>query len=148
MWKAWKVSTVVSVLLDSKNSGWATAELTRVTPVRAQIITVSQNVPVIDTIDCLTGFLVFADAATIGADPIPDSFENNPLAHPNLIAVPTAYPNKELSSVKIPKDHIKMRAPIIRPEQDIICLDIKYMAHASGIKMCPCQKMWTLYPWL
>ena len=28
---------------------------------------------------------------------------------------------EELSSVKIPKDHIKMRAPIIRPEQDIIC---------------------------
>lgn len=37
---------------------------------------------------------------------------------------------EELSSVKIPKDHIKMRAPIIRPEPDIICLGIKYMAHA------------------
>ena len=37
---------------------------------------------------------------------------------------------EELSPVNIPKDHIKMRAPIIRPEQDIICLGIKYMAHA------------------
>ena len=69
-------------LPDAKNSGWATAELTSVIPVRAQITTVSQNVPVIDTRDCLTGFLVIAEAATIGAEPIPDSFENSPLAHP------------------------------------------------------------------
>ena len=80
---AWNVSTVVSVPLpDSRNSGCATAELTSVMPVSAQITTVSQKVPVIDTIDCLTGFFVFAEVATIGAEPIPDSLENNPLAHP------------------------------------------------------------------
>ena len=80
---AWKVRTVVSVLLPaSMNSGCASAELTSVSPVSRQMTTVSQKVPVMDTRDCLTGFLVFADAATIGAEPMPDSLENRPLAHP------------------------------------------------------------------
>ena len=51
-------------------------------PVSAQMITVSQKVPVMETRDCLTGFLVLAEAATIGADPIPDSLEKSPLANP------------------------------------------------------------------
>ena len=51
-------------------------------PVKAQTITVSQNVPVIPTNAWRTGFLVWAAAAAIGAEPKPDSFENKPLAIP------------------------------------------------------------------
>ena len=75
-------------------SGYAIMVLTITRPVRAQTTTVSQKVAVEDTIACLTGFLVWAAAATIGAEPKPDSFENNPLAIPNLAAIITVPPKK------------------------------------------------------
>src|SRR5574344_426589 len=55
-------------------------------PVMAQITTVSQNVPEDDTRACRTGLRVCAAAATMGAEPSPDSFENNPRAMPYLAA--------------------------------------------------------------
>ena len=67
-------------------------ELTITIPVKAQTTTVSQKVPVEDTNACRTGFLVCAAAATIGALPSPDSFENNPRAIPNRIASLTPAP--------------------------------------------------------
>ena len=48
-----------------------------------------------ETSPCLTGSLVFAAAAAIGAEPSPDSLEKIPLATPLCIAinsVPTAPP--------------------------------------------------------
>ena len=56
--------------------------LTIIRPVMAQITTVSQNVPVLDTNACLTGLRVCAAAAMMGALPIPLSFENKPRANP------------------------------------------------------------------
>ena len=44
--------------------------------------TVSQKVAVIETNACLFGFFVFAADAIKGADPMPDSLENKPLANP------------------------------------------------------------------
>src|SRR5262249_17507912 len=61
-------------------------ELTMTRPVMRQTTTVSQNVPVDDTSAWRTGFFVCAAAATIGALPSPDSFENNPRATPKRIA--------------------------------------------------------------
>ena len=70
--------------------------VTRTRPVIAQTTTVSQNVPVEETSAWRTGFLVWAAAAAIGAEPRPDSLENRPLATPNwiaiLIPVPTSPP--------------------------------------------------------
>ena len=43
------------------------------------------KVPVIVTRPCLTGSLVLAAAAAIGAEPRPASFEKIPLATPDLI---------------------------------------------------------------
>ena len=51
-------------------------------PVRAQMITVSQKVPVDDTKAWRTGLRVCAAAATIGAEPKPLSLENRPRAIP------------------------------------------------------------------
>ena len=67
-------------------------QLTKTTPVRAHIITVSQKVPDAETSACRTGFLVCAAAATMGAEPRPDSFENSPRAIPYLIATIIAEP--------------------------------------------------------
>ena len=64
-------------------------------PVRVQITIVSINVPVILTSPCLTGSLVCAAAAAIGALPRPASLEKMPLATPFCIAtsiLPTAPP--------------------------------------------------------
>lgn len=44
-------------------------ELTMTSPVSAQITTVSQKVPLLDTNACRTGLRVCAAAATMGADP-------------------------------------------------------------------------------
>ena len=59
--------------------------------------TVDQKVPVMAMSACLAGFFVMAAAATMGAEPRPDSFENRPRAQPNCSAVmrpePTAPPN-------------------------------------------------------
>ena len=68
--------------------------LTITRPVIRHTTTVSQNVPVEDTRACLTGFRVFAAAATIGAEPIPDSLENKPLAIPYLHPIIRAVPIK------------------------------------------------------
>src|SRR5437899_6740483 len=61
-------------------------ELTNTSPVIAQMITVSQKVPVEETGAWQTGFFVCAAAATIGALPSPDSFEKSPRATPNRMA--------------------------------------------------------------
>ena len=77
-------------------AGSAIILLTTTNPVNAHITTVSQNVPVEETNACRTGFRVWAAAATIGAEPNPDSLENNPLAIPKraatIITVPVAPP--------------------------------------------------------
>ena len=65
---------------------------TSTVPVRRQMTTVSQKVPVIDTSACLFGFFVFAADATRGALPIPDSFEKRPLAKPYLSVTESKYP--------------------------------------------------------
>src|SRR3990172_999331 len=70
------------------------AELTSTSPVMAHITTVSQKVPVDETNAWRTGFFVCAAAATIGALPKPDSFENRPLAIPNLTASFMVEPRK------------------------------------------------------
>ena len=57
-------------------------EFTSTSPVIAQTTTVSQNVPVEETSAWRTGVFVCAAAATIGALPSPDSFENRPRATP------------------------------------------------------------------
>ena len=58
----------------------------------AHMTTVSQNVPDDDTRAWRTGFLVCAAAATRGAEPRPDSLENNPRAMPYLAAMIMAEP--------------------------------------------------------
>ena len=63
-------------------------------PVMAQTTTVSQKVPVDDTSAWRTGFFVCAAAATIGALPSPDSFENSPRAMPKRIACMIPAPRK------------------------------------------------------
>ena len=50
--------------------------------VRAQMMTVSQKVPVLLTSAWRTGLRVWAAAATMGAEPIPLSLENRPRAIP------------------------------------------------------------------
>ena len=66
-------------------------------PVSAQMTTVSQNVPVMDTSAWRAGLRVEAADATMGAEPRPDSLENRPRAQPNCSAImmpePTAPPN-------------------------------------------------------
>lgn len=69
-------------------------ELTMTSPVSAQITTVSQKVPLLDTNACRTGLRVCAAAATMGADPNPDSLENNPREIPNRAAIMTVEPRK------------------------------------------------------
>ena len=48
----------------------------------AQMTTVSQNVPVLDTKAWRTGLRVCAAAATMGAEPSPDSLLKRPRAMP------------------------------------------------------------------
>ena len=66
-------------------------------PVSAQMTTVSQKVPVMDTSAWRAGLRVEAAEATMGAEPRPDSLENRPRAQPNCSAImrpaPTAPPN-------------------------------------------------------
>src|SRR3989339_1696180 len=62
--------------------GYFNKVVIRTRPVMAQIITVSQKVPVEETSAWLTGFLVLAAAATMGALPNPDSLEKRPRAIP------------------------------------------------------------------
>ena len=61
-------------------------------PVIRQTTTVSQNVPVEEISACRTGLRDCAAAATIGAEPIPDSFENKPRAQPYRQAVMIVLP--------------------------------------------------------
>ena len=56
--------------------------VTTTSPDSRQITTVSQKVPVDETSAWRTGLRLCAAAATIGAEPKPDSFENRPRATP------------------------------------------------------------------
>ena len=56
------------------------------------MIIVSMNVPVMEIRPCSAGHFVFAAAATIGAEPRPDSLENTPLATPLRMAIMTVAP--------------------------------------------------------
>ena len=87
-----KATFVNSAPLSEDMSGYAMMLLTITSPVSAHTTTVSQKVPVDDTSAWRTGFRVFAAAATMGADPSPDSLENRPLAMPNRAAVMTDEP--------------------------------------------------------
>ena len=69
-------------------------ETTMESPVSVQMMMVSMKVPVIEIRPCSAGHLVLAAAATIGAEPRPDSLENTPLAIPFLIASITVAPRK------------------------------------------------------
>ena len=62
--------------------------------VMVQTTKVSINVCVMLTSACLTGSLVFAAAAAIGAEPKPDSLENTPRATPNRIAAAMVAPDE------------------------------------------------------
>ena len=77
--------------------GFAIIVDTSTMPVSAQMTTVSQNVPVMDTSAWRAGLRVEAADATMGAEPRPDSLENRPRAQPNCSAImmpePTAPPN-------------------------------------------------------
>ena len=55
---------------------------------------VSIKVPVMETRPCSAAHLVLAAAATIGAEPKPDSLENTPRATPLRIASMTVAPKK------------------------------------------------------
>ena len=66
--------------------------VTTTSPDSRQITTVSQKVPVDETSACRTGLRLWAAAATIGAEPRPDSFENRPRATPNRAAISTVAP--------------------------------------------------------
>ena len=67
---------------------------TSVKPVNVQMMMVSMNVPVMEIRPCSAGHFVFAAAATIGAEPKPDSLENTPRATPLRIAIMTVAPKK------------------------------------------------------
>ena len=69
-------------------------ELTMTRPVKAQMMTVSQKVPLEETSAWRTGLRVWAAEATIGALPIPDSLENSPRAIPYRAASITVLPTK------------------------------------------------------
>ena len=73
-------------------SGCATTLLTSTRPVSAHTTTVSQKVPVDETSACRTGLRVLAAAATIGAEPRPDSLEKRPRAIPYRQASRTVEP--------------------------------------------------------
>ena len=68
--------------------------VTNTSAVIAQITTVSQKVPVEDTSAWRTGFVVFVAAATMGADPNPDSLEKSPRDTPKRAAIITVAPAK------------------------------------------------------
>ena len=68
--------------LSKVMSGYANTLLTITIPVMAQMTTVSQNVPVLDTKAWRTGLRVCAAAATMGAEPSPDSLLKRPRAMP------------------------------------------------------------------
>ena len=80
--------------------GFAIMVDTSTMPVSAQMTTVDQNVPVMAMSACSAGLRVLAAAATMGADPRPDSLEKSPRAQPNCRAImmplPTAPPNAAL----------------------------------------------------
>ena len=61
-------------------------------PVIEQIKSVSIKTPIIPISACCPGLSVFAAAWAIGAEPSPASFENTPLATPNLKASLIAAP--------------------------------------------------------
>ena len=105
---------------------------TSVRPVSVQIMMVSIKVPVIEIRPCSAGHFVLAAAATIGAEPRPDSLENTPRATPFLIAIMTVAPRKPpvaavvvkalskimetaavLRSLDVPEKQVKVEAEVI-----------------------------------
>ena len=72
---------VVSAAPDSLEV-WYSPPMTSTMPVMLQTTMVSRKVPVIDTSACREGWSVFAAAAAMGAEPMPDSLENTPRATP------------------------------------------------------------------
>ena len=71
-------------------------------PVNEQTISVSMKVWVIDTSAWRTGSRVCAAAATMPADPKPDSFEKMPRATPKRIACATPAPrNPPVAAVPV-----------------------------------------------
>ena len=66
--------------------------LTITRPVIAHITTVSQKVPVEETSAWRTGLRVWAAAATMGAEPRPDSLEKSPREMPQRAAMMTVAP--------------------------------------------------------
>ena len=71
-----------SVMLPMSMAGFFRMLDTSTSPVIRQTTTVSQKVPLADTSACRTGLRVWAAAATMGAEPMPDSLENRPRASP------------------------------------------------------------------
>ena len=81
MENAWLVSTEPSPDRPSM-WGYLMMQLTSTRPVIRQMMTVSQNVPVMETSAWRLGLRVFAAEATSGAEPMPDSLEKSPRAKP------------------------------------------------------------------
>ncbi len=71
-------------------------------PVNDTTMMVSMNVWVIDTSPWRTGCTLLAAAATIAAEPSPDSLENRPRATPNCSAIATVEPtNPPVAAVPV-----------------------------------------------
>ena len=95
-----------------KSPGKRMMVLTSTRPVMAQTTTVSQKVPVADTSACLTGFFVFAAAATMGAEPRPASLEKRPRAMPKRAAIMTDAPMNPPPAACGVKADLPMRAKV------------------------------------
>ena len=72
---------------------------------------VSMKVPVMEMRPCSAGHFVLAAAATIGAEPRPDSLENTPLAIPLLMASITPAPAKPPAAA-VPVNALEMMVSI------------------------------------
>ena len=71
-------------------------------------MTVSQKVPVDETRAWRTGLRVCAAAATIGAEPRPDSLENRPRAIPYRAAIINVLPAKPPPAARVVKADSKI----------------------------------------
>ncbi|OPZ80127.1 MAG: hypothetical protein BWY76_03451 [bacterium ADurb.Bin429] len=87
-------------------------EFTSTRPVIAHTTTVSQKVPVADTSACRTGLRVRAAAATMGADPRPDSLEKRPRAMPKRMAAMMVAPTKPPAAACPVKADLTMSASV------------------------------------
>ena len=102
--KARVVSWPPSDICAMSMAGFFMMVVTSTRPVIRHTTTVSQKVPVADTRAWRTGLRVWAAAATMGAEPMPDSLEKSHLAIPYradiMIPVPARPPAMERTSVK------------------------------------------------